>query len=67
MWGTTPRDVIPMKPGVRNDFLPGNDRRPRRGVSVPVVLSSVNSSISGGSWSNFEAGEACAIEKYDAV
>jgi hypothetical protein len=55
----TPRDVLPRKPGVNIGFLPNNDRRPRRGVSVPVVLKSVKSSISGGSWLNFETGASC--------
>jgi hypothetical protein len=54
----TPREVLPMNPGVKIGLRPGNDRRPRRGVRVPVVLSSVKSSISGGSWFNLGAGES---------
>ena len=57
----TPREVFPMNPGVSIDLLPGSDKRPRRGVSVPVVLSSVNSSISGGSWCNFDVDESSDI------
>jgi hypothetical protein len=50
-----------MKLGVRIGRLPGNERRPIRGVSVPVVLSNVNSSISGGSWPNREGDASCGI------
>jgi hypothetical protein len=62
-WGIMPRDVLPMKAGVRMGLRPASDRRPRRGARAPVVLSRANSIISAGNWSSLWAWAASAMVK----